>query len=142
MDLITGLPHHQGFDAILTIVNHGCSWAAIFLPCTTTITSPRIAQLYMEHIYRWFRLPKKLISDRDPQFTSHFRHALCHKLGINQNLSTTFTPRPMGSWSGRTNGLNNTSRLSLLSNWKIGLIGYQQPLLSITTRETLPLAPP
>jgi hypothetical protein len=63
MDLITGLPRHQGFDAILTIVNHGCSWAAIFLPCATTITGPGIAQLYMEHIYRWFRLPKKLISD-------------------------------------------------------------------------------
>ena len=63
MDLITGLPRHQGYDAILTIVDHGCSRAAIFLPCATTITGPGIAQLYMEHIYRWFGLPKKLISD-------------------------------------------------------------------------------
>src|SRR5258707_809213 len=38
MDLITGLPPVRGLDAILTIVNHGCSQSAIFLPCSTTIT--------------------------------------------------------------------------------------------------------
>ena len=43
MDLITGLPRHNGKDAILTIVDHGCSRAAIFLPCTTKITGLDIA---------------------------------------------------------------------------------------------------
>jgi len=33
IDLITGLPRSRGYDSILTIVNHGCSQAAIFLPC-------------------------------------------------------------------------------------------------------------
>ena len=82
MDLITGLLPCKDKDAILTIINHGCSWAAIFLPCTTTITGPGIAELYMNNIYQWFRLPMKVISDRDPQFISHFRKALCQKLGI------------------------------------------------------------
>jgi hypothetical protein len=63
MDLITGLPRHNGKDAILTIVDHGCSQAAIFLPCDTTITGPGIAQLYLNHVYKWFGLPKKVISD-------------------------------------------------------------------------------
>jgi hypothetical protein len=31
MDLITELPIHKGYNAILTIVDHGCSRAAIFL---------------------------------------------------------------------------------------------------------------
>ncbi len=66
MDLITGLPKSRGYDAILTIVNHGCSQGAIFLPCNTTITGPQIAQLYYKHIYPWFGLPTKVISDRDP----------------------------------------------------------------------------
>ena len=47
MDLIMGLPQANGKDAILTIVDHGCSRAAIFIPCTTTITGPGIAQLYL-----------------------------------------------------------------------------------------------
>ena len=66
MDLITGLPTHNGKDAILTIVNHGCLRTAIFLPCATMITGPDIAQLYLNHVYQWFGLPTKVISDRDP----------------------------------------------------------------------------
>ncbi len=46
MDLITRLPKSRGYDAILTIVDHGCSRGAIFLPCLTTITGPQITQLY------------------------------------------------------------------------------------------------
>jgi hypothetical protein len=40
MDLITGLPLSWGYNAILTIVDHGCSRGAIFLPCNTMITGP------------------------------------------------------------------------------------------------------
>ena len=96
MDLITGLPMHRGHDAILTIVDQGCSRAAIFLPCSTTITGPGIAQLYLDHVYRWFGLPDKIISDRDPRFTSHFGTALAKKLGIEQNLSSAFHPQTDG----------------------------------------------
>jgi len=51
MDLITGLPPVKGKDAILTIVDQGCSRAAIFLACDTTIMGPGIAQLYMDHVF-------------------------------------------------------------------------------------------
>ena len=90
MDLITGLPKRGDKDAILTIVDQGCSRAAIFLPCNTTITGPQIAQLYLDHVYKWFGLPEKIISDQDPRFTSHFGAALTKKLNIQQNLSTAF----------------------------------------------------
>ena len=96
MDLITGLPNRRGFNAILTIVDHGCSRAAIFLPCTTNISGPGIAQLYLDYMYRWFGLPTKIISDRDPRFTSHFGKAITKKLGIEQNLSTAFHPQTDG----------------------------------------------
>jgi len=62
MDLITQLPKSQGHDTILTIVNQGCSQAAIFLPCQMTITGEEIAQLYAENVYQWFGLPTKVIS--------------------------------------------------------------------------------
>jgi hypothetical protein len=96
MNLITGLPEYKGKDAILTIVNHGCSQVAIFLPCSTTITGPGIAQLYLDNVYRWFGLPDKMISDRDPRFTSHFRKALTEKLGIKRNISSVFHPQTDG----------------------------------------------
>src|SRR6267142_6381196 len=96
MDLITGLPSRNGKNAILTIVDNGCSRAAIFLPCSDTITGPGIAQLYLDNVYRWFGLPTKMISDRDPCFTSHFGKALMQKLGVQQNLSTAFHPQTDG----------------------------------------------
>jgi len=96
MDLITQLPKSQGHNAILTIVDQGCSRAAIFLPCQTTITGEEVAQLYAENIYQWFRLPVKVISDQDPHFTSHFAKALCTKLQIKQNVSMVFHPQTDG----------------------------------------------
>ena len=47
-------------------------------------------------MYRWFGLPTKIISDRDPHFTSHFGKAITKKLGIEQNLSTAFHPQTDG----------------------------------------------
>ena len=96
MDLITQLPKSDGSDAILTIVDQGCTRAAVFLPCSTTITGEGVAKLYLENVYRWFGLPTKIISDRDPRFTSHFAKALCEKLQIKQNISTAFHPQTDG----------------------------------------------
>ena len=47
MDLITDLPPSQGFDAVLTIIDHGCSKAAKFIPCNMTITRQRVAALLL-----------------------------------------------------------------------------------------------
>jgi hypothetical protein len=93
MDLITGLPQVNSKDAILTVVDHSCSRAAIFIPCSTTITGPGIAQLYLRNIYPWFGLPTRVISNRDPRFTSQSEKALTTKLGINCNISTVFHPQ-------------------------------------------------
>jgi len=55
-----------------------------------------VAQLYFDNVYRWFGLPSKVISNRDPRFTSHFGHALANKIGAKQNLSTAFHPQTNG----------------------------------------------
>jgi len=57
---------------------------------------PQIAKLYLDHLYRWFGLPKRIISDRDLWFTSHFGCVLAKELGIQQNLSTVFHPQTDG----------------------------------------------
>jgi hypothetical protein len=60
------------------------------------ITGPQIVQLYYKHIYPWFRLPTKVISDRDPHFTSHFGWALAKELGITWNMSIAYHPQTDG----------------------------------------------
>ena len=93
LDLITQLPKVNGHDAILTIMNQGCSRAATFIPCNMTITGEGVALLYLKYLFPWFGVPSKVISDRDPHFTLHFAQALTTKLKIGQNISTTFHPQ-------------------------------------------------
>jgi hypothetical protein len=97
MDLITSLPKSRGYDSILTIVDHGCSQGALFLPCQSTITGLQIAKLYYQHLYPWFGLPHQIILDQDPHFMSHFGRVLAKELGITWNLSM--------AWHLQTNGL-------------------------------------
>ena len=82
LDLITQLPKVNEHNAILTVIDQGCSRAAIFIPCSMTITREGVALLYLKHLFPWFSVPSKVISDRDPHFTSHFAQALTTKLGI------------------------------------------------------------
>jgi transposase InsO family protein len=96
MDLITDLPISDRHDSILTIVDQGCLKAAKFIPCSKMIDGQGIANEYLKHLVPWFGLPKRIISDQDPRFTSHFSKTLCKNLGIQQNLSTAFHPRTDG----------------------------------------------
>jgi hypothetical protein len=50
MDLITQLPTSNRYDTILTIVDHGCRRAAVFLPCKTTVTGQEVAKLYYDNM--------------------------------------------------------------------------------------------
>ena len=96
MDLITDLPESHGYNAILTIVDQGCSKATKFIPCTTEISAEGVAERYFRHLVPWFGLPHRVISDRDPRFTSHFAKELCRLMGIEQNISTAYHPQTDG----------------------------------------------
>src|SRR5216683_6208527 len=96
MDLIIDLPRLEGYNAILMIVNQGCSKAAKFIPYNKTIDAKGMAHEYLCHLVPWFGIPKWIISDRDPCFASQFSQTLCHNLGIQQNISTAFHLRTDG----------------------------------------------
>jgi len=93
MDLITGLPPADGFNAILVVVDHGLSKGVILAPTTDTTDSEGIALLLQTNIFKCFRLPDKLISDRDPQFASKAFQELMKLLGIQSAMSTVYHPQ-------------------------------------------------
>ena len=93
LDFITKLPKSQKYDSILTITDHDCSKASLFIPCVEEITAEGVAKLFVQRVFRYYGLPRKIISDRDPRFTSKFAKELCRLLGIRQNISTAYHPR-------------------------------------------------
>src|SRR6266851_5708881 len=52
--------------------------------------------MYYQHVYPWFGLPSRVISDHDPHFTSHFGRSLAKELGVTWNLSTAYHPQTDG----------------------------------------------
>jgi len=102
LDFIVKLPESEGFDTILTITDHDCSKAAMFMPCNETVDAAGVAKLYATYVFPHYGLPKKVISDRDPHFASNFSREMCSLLGIKQNISMAYHPQTDGQ-SERTN---------------------------------------
>src|SRR6266702_2818298 len=102
LDFITKLPVLQGYDSILTMTNHDCTKATVFIPCKESITAKETAGLIVQHIFPRFGLPLKFISDRDPRFASRFIQGLCKGTGMTQNISMAYHPQTDGQLE-RTN---------------------------------------
>lgn len=96
MDFITDLPISRGFDSCLVVVDHDVSKAVVFIPCHKTADAVKTAELYLDHVWKRFGLPDKIISNRGPQFASKFFGELCRLLDINRSLSTAYHPQSDG----------------------------------------------
>ena len=66
---------------------------AYFLPVKTTYTGPQLAALYMERIVCLHGVPKKIVSDRGTQVTSHFWQQVHSSLGTKLNFSIAYHPQ-------------------------------------------------
>ena len=96
MDFITDLPSSNNFDALFIVVDHDVTKAVVLMPCTKQIDAIGTAELYHNHVFRRFGLPKIMISDRGTQFASKVFQELCAKLGIKSKLSTAYHPQTDG----------------------------------------------
>ena len=96
VDFVTKLPKSWGYDSILTVTDHDCSKASLFIPCREEISVKGVAQLFISYVFRHYGLPRKIISDRDPCFASCFTRELCKILGIQQNMLTVYHPQTDG----------------------------------------------
>ena len=77
IDLIVKLPTSQGYNSILTVTDQGCSKAAILIPCREATDAEGMAQLYGQHIFPHYGIPRSIISDQDTRFASTFTRELC-----------------------------------------------------------------
>ena len=92
MDFVVGLPECEGFDAVCVVVNR-LSKMRHFIPCHSTIDAVGLAKLFLREVLRLHGLPKTIVSDRRPQFSSIFWDPICTRLGIDLLMSTVFHPQ-------------------------------------------------
>ena len=67
-----------------------------FLPCVETITAEGAADLFTREILPHWGLPRSIISDRDPRFTSVFWKQLAKVLRVKLRMSTANHPQSDG----------------------------------------------
>ena len=102
MDFIMDLPRSaNGHNAIMVLVDKLTKYVHL-VPCTKKCSAEDVARLFISNIYQYHGVPKVLISDRDPRFTSNFWRAFCKRLGMDPRFSTAFHPETDGQ-TERTN---------------------------------------
>jgi hypothetical protein len=93
MDFIVGLPRTRAsYDSIWVVVDH-LTKATHFIPVMTTYNSAVLAELYMSRIVCLHGIPKKIVSDRGTQFTSHFLQQLHESFGTHLKFNSAYHPQ-------------------------------------------------
>ena len=80
----------------MVVVDHDSTKGVILCPCTDKIDAIGTAKLIFDNVIRRFGMPKKIISDRGPQFASRLFRALFARLGVTTALSTAYHPQTDG----------------------------------------------
>jgi hypothetical protein len=102
MDFITGFPRtSKQHDAIMVVVDK-LTKDAHFIPMKTTHKETNVADIYMREVACLHGIPKTIVSDRDPKFTSKFWKGLFKGFGTNLNFNTTYHPE----YDGKTKRVN------------------------------------
>jgi hypothetical protein len=92
MDFITKLPKKNNqHDSIMVVVDK-ITKASHFIPVKLTHKIANIVDVYMREIDRLHGIPKTIVSDRYPKFTSKFWKGLLNGFGTNLNFSTNYHP--------------------------------------------------
>ena len=96
IDFIMGLPSTtSGHNAIWVIVDR-LTKSAHFLAIAAEYSLERLAKIYMKEIVRLHGIPKSIVFDRDPRFTSRFWRALQDAMGTRLRFSTAYHPQTDG----------------------------------------------
>ena len=95
IDIIGPLPKSEDKDAILVVVDWFSKMIRL-MATTTLIFSSKVARIYWDNIWKIHSIPKKIISNRGPQFTLTFMGELCKALGIKRAMSTVYHPQTDG----------------------------------------------
>src|SRR6266478_8044258 len=95
LDLITGLPHSQGQDAILVVLDKLTKYA-LYIPMVTTLSQEGFASLFVQQVVQRFGLLLEMIADRDAHWAKSFWASIVEHLHLQVLLSTSHHPQHNG----------------------------------------------
>ena len=115
MEFITDLPLSWGFNAIYTCVNKFTKTVKL-QPCFVgegQLTAKEVAMFFFNGVACTYVLPRVVLHNRDPRFTSHFWKSLWALLGVRVALITAHHPQTDGQTERAHRTLEQTLRCVL-----------------------------
>ncbi|KAF8749064.1 hypothetical protein RHS01_10384 [Rhizoctonia solani] len=100
---LTYLPKDGNSDSILVIVDSFTKYV-ILVECSKKLKAPELADLFLQHIWKRYGMPEKMVLDRGRVFNNKFLKALYQCLGINPHFSSAYHPQS----DGQTESVNPT----------------------------------
>jgi hypothetical protein len=91
MDFITDLPKSGNKSMIMVVVDRLSKYAH-FCALPHPFTASTVAQIFMDQVFKLHGMPKSIVSDRDPNFTSNFWQELFKLQGTQLHLSSAYHP--------------------------------------------------
>jgi len=88
-DFITKLLLAQGYDLILVVVDRLIK-IVHFISTTERTSAKGLARLFRDNMWKLYRLPESIISDRGLQFVAELIKELNRMLEIESKISTVF----------------------------------------------------
>lgn len=108
MDFVEGLPISRGKSTIFVVVDRLSKYAH-FIPISHPYTANNLALIFFENIFKLYGMPKSIVCDRDPAFTSSFWKELFQLQGTQFNFSSSYHPQT----DGQTEVVNRTLEMYL-----------------------------
>jgi transposase InsO family protein len=94
-DYVGPLPVSNGYDAVQVICDK-LTKRAHFLPTHSTDTAEDMCDVFMTRVWPLHGTPKKIVSDRGPQFIARYTARMWERMGIKRALSTAHHPQTDG----------------------------------------------
>eukprot|EP00268_Persea_americana_P027176 TRINITY_DN26639_c0_g1_i4.p1 TRINITY_DN26639_c0_g1~~TRINITY_DN26639_c0_g1_i4.p1 ORF type:complete len:217 (-),score=5.05 TRINITY_DN26639_c0_g1_i4:345-995(-) len=94
-DFIDGLPISKGKSTIFVVVNRLSKYAH-FTALSHPYTAMGVAQVFFHQIFRLHGMPRSIVCDCDPTFTSMFWRDLFQLNGTDFNFSSAYHPQTDG----------------------------------------------
>jgi hypothetical protein len=115
IDFIGPLPEDEGFNCIVTFMDHLNSDVRV-VPTRTDTTAEELAVLFFDEWYCENGLPLEIISDCDKLFVSKFWQALHGLTGVKLKMSMAYHPKSDGASERSNKTINQCLRYHVKRN--------------------------
>jgi len=93
MDFVEGLPKSHSKEMVLVVMDRLTKFVH-FIPLSHPYMAAKVANLYLQHVFKLHGMPALIVSDRDPVLTSHFlarvdevtRGSACYVLKLSPSI--------------------------------------------------------